>query len=161
LKAVIISSVLTRTSIPVLHSAAAMLKIAEMDYTGANSIFLRVLLDKKYALPYRVVDALWGHFYRFNQDNRELPVLWHQCMLVFVVRYKEDMASEQKEALLELLRKHKHPGITEDIRREIIYSRSRDKEAPMENDPALAFVAGGAAAAATVGGATMDSGAGM
>lgn len=31
---------------------------AEMPYSGTNSFFLRVLLDKKYALPYRVVDAL-------------------------------------------------------------------------------------------------------
>ncbi len=30
-----------------------MLKIAEMEYIGANSIFLRLLLDKKYALPFR------------------------------------------------------------------------------------------------------------
>ena len=59
------SSVVTRTSIPVLHAAAAMLKIAEMPYTGANSIFLRVMLDKKYALPYRVTDALVFHFYRY------------------------------------------------------------------------------------------------
>lgn len=29
-----------------------------MPYSGTNSFFLRVLLDKKYALPYRVVDAL-------------------------------------------------------------------------------------------------------
>lgn len=33
-EAVIIGSVLSKTSIPVLHSAAVMLKIAEMDYTG-------------------------------------------------------------------------------------------------------------------------------
>jgi len=32
--------------------------------TGANSIFIRALLDKKYALPYRVVDAVFFHFYR-------------------------------------------------------------------------------------------------
>lgn len=39
-----------------------MLKIAEMPYNGANSIFLRLLIDKKYALPFRVVDALVFHF---------------------------------------------------------------------------------------------------
>ena len=61
-EAVIISSVLVKNSIPMLHSAAALLKIAEMDYNGANSIFLRALLDKKYALPYRVVDAVVFHF---------------------------------------------------------------------------------------------------
>ena len=63
-EAVIIASILTKNSIPMLHSAAAILKIAEMDYTGANSIFLRALLDKKYALPYRVVDAVVFHFLR-------------------------------------------------------------------------------------------------
>ncbi len=36
-----------------------MLKIAEMEYNGANSIFLRLLLDKKYALPFRCW-TLWS-----------------------------------------------------------------------------------------------------
>ena len=35
-EAVILSSVLMRTSIPMLHSAAALLKVAEMDYSGTN-----------------------------------------------------------------------------------------------------------------------------
>lgn len=64
-EAVIVASVLTKNSIPMLHSAAAILKIAEADYNGANSIFLRALLDKKYALPYRVVDAVVFHFLRY------------------------------------------------------------------------------------------------
>jgi len=131
-EAVIIGSVLAKTSIPVLHSAAVMLKIAEMDYTGANSIFLRILLDKKYALPFRVIDALVYHFLRFQTDNRELPVLWHQAFLTFVQRYKGDIASEQKEALLELCKKHQHYQITAEVRRELIHSKSRDEEIPSE-----------------------------
>jgi len=43
---------------------AVMLKIAEMEYSGANSIFLRIFFDKKYAMPYRVVDAVVFHFLR-------------------------------------------------------------------------------------------------
>ncbi len=43
-EATIIGSVLAKNSIPVLHSCAVMLKIAEMEYNGANSIFLRVFL---------------------------------------------------------------------------------------------------------------------
>ena len=31
---------------------------------GANSIFLRHFFDKKYALPYRVIDAVVYHFLR-------------------------------------------------------------------------------------------------
>ncbi len=61
-EAVIVASVLAKFSIPQEHSACAIIKIAEMDYNGANSIFLRTLLDKKYALPFRVIDAVVFHF---------------------------------------------------------------------------------------------------
>jgi len=64
-EATIVASVLSKNSVPLLHSAAAIIKIAEMDYSGANSIFLRTLLDKKYALPYQAVDAVVYHFIRF------------------------------------------------------------------------------------------------
>nr|XP_024216690.1 bystin [Halyomorpha halys] len=111
-----------------LHSAAALLKIAEMDYNGANSIFLRILYDKKYALPYRVVDASVFHFLRFEREKRELPVLWHQALLTFVQRYKSDISSEQKEALLGLLRHQSHPTITPEIRRELQNAKCRDIE---------------------------------
>uniref|UniRef100_A0A2A4JSW8 Bystin n=1 Tax=Heliothis virescens TaxID=7102 RepID=A0A2A4JSW8_HELVI len=127
-EAIIVGSVLARNSVPVLHSSAAMLKIAEMDYTGANSIFLRILFDKKYALPYRVVDSVVFHFIRFQGDHRNLPVLWHQSLLTFVQRYKADISTEQRDALLELLRKQSHPTITPEIRRELQAAKCRDIE---------------------------------
>ncbi|CAH1405826.1 unnamed protein product [Nezara viridula] len=127
-EAIIIGSVIQKNSIPMLHSAAALLKIAEMDYNGANSIFLRILYDKKYALPYRVVDASVFHFLRFERDKRELPVLWHQALLTFVQRYKSDISSEQREALLGLLRHQPHPTITPEIRRELQNAKCRDIE---------------------------------
>ncbi|KFW76664.1 Bystin, partial [Manacus vitellinus] len=111
-EAVIIGSILTKCSIPVLHC----------------SIFLRLLIDKKYALPFRVVDALVFHFLAFRTDQRVLPVLWHQSFLAFAQRYKEDLSSEQKEALLELLKFHSHPQISPEIRRELMNSKTRDVE---------------------------------
>lgn len=63
-EAIIIGSVIAKNSIPMLHSAAAILKLAEMDYNGATSIFLRIFFDKKYALPFRVIDAVVFHFLR-------------------------------------------------------------------------------------------------
>ncbi|EGW14463.1 Bystin [Cricetulus griseus] len=65
-EAIIVGSIITKCSIPALHSSAAMLKIAQMEYSGANSIFLRLLLDKKYVLPYRVLNALVSHFLGFH-----------------------------------------------------------------------------------------------
>lgn len=127
-EAVIIGSVIVRASVPVLHSSAAILKIAEMDYSGPNSIFLRIFLDKKYALPFRVLDAVVAHYLRFENESRQLPVLWHQSLLTFVQRYKCDISHDQRVALLELLKKHSHRSITPDIRRELQFALSRDVE---------------------------------
>lgn len=113
---------------PFVSFSAAMLKLAEMEYNGANSIFLRLLLDKKYALPFRVLDALVAHFLSFRNEKRVLPVLWHQSLLTLAQRYKADLASEQKAALLELLKIQTHPMISAEIRRELQNSESRDIE---------------------------------
>jgi len=137
-EAIIIGSVLAKNSIPVLHSCAAMLKIAEMEYSGGNSIFLRVLLDKKYALPYRVVDSVVFHFLNFRNDKRTMHVLWHQALLTFAQRYKQDISSEQKEALLEICKIHHHHTVTDEVRRELLNSKCRDEETaeppPMDFD---------------------------
>ena len=133
-EAVIIGSVMAKNHIPLLHSCAAMLKIAEMDYSGANSVFLHILIKKKYALPYRVVDGIVYHFLKFSNDKRQLPVLWHQCLLVFVQNYKQDLSSEQKEALMELLRVQNHHQITQEIRNELLNSKCRDQEMNIDSN---------------------------
>ncbi|ALC48618.1 bys [Drosophila busckii] len=127
-EAIIFGSVVARSSIPVLHSSACLLKICEMPYSGANSIFIRYFLDKRYALPYRVIDAAVFHFLRFENEKRDLPVLWHQSLLTFAQRYKNDISSEQKEALLQLLKKKSHFKITPDVRRELQAASCRDEE---------------------------------
>ena len=105
-----------------------MLKIAEMEYSGGNSIFLRIFFDKKYALPYRVVDSVVFHFLKFRNEKRFLPVLWHQSFLTFVQRYKNHISSEQRDALLELLKFQVHDKITPEIRRELQHAKCRDQE---------------------------------
>ncbi|EDV20462.1 Bystin [Trichoplax sp. H2] len=129
-EAVIIGSILNKTSITSLHACAAILKLTELEYTGANSIFIRILLDKGYTMPYKVIDALVFHFLRFRSEKRRLPVLWHQCFLTFVQRYKEDISSDQKTALLDICEVQKHNQISSEIRREITNSKCRDLEIP-------------------------------
>lgn len=55
-------------------------------------------------------------------------MLWHQALLTFVQRYKSDVSSEQKEALLELIKKHTHHDITNEVRRELASAKCRDLE---------------------------------
>jgi essential nuclear protein 1 len=118
-EATIIGSVLAKVSIPSNHSAAAILRLAEMPYSGSTSMFIKVLMNKKYALPLRVVEALVAHFYSFEKESRVLPVIWHQALLVFSQRYKYELDEGQRERLKLLLRVQQHHVITPEIRREL------------------------------------------
>ena len=69
---------------------------------------------------------------RFQTDKRTLPVLWHQSLLTFAQRYKDSISTEQREALMSLLKAKRHPSITDEIRRELASAKCRDEPAPME-----------------------------
>ena len=147
-EAQIVSSVLARVSVPVLHSAAALLRLTEIaaeqtssistEASGATNIFIRTLLEKKYALPYKVIDGLVFHFLRFRVTQpamttgrdvgfgaTSLPVLWHQCLLAFAQRYRNDITEDQREALLDLLLVRGHKAIGPEVRRELLEGRGR------------------------------------
>ncbi|KAI9700692.1 MAG: snoRNA-binding rRNA-processing protein [Candelina mexicana] len=150
----IVGSILVRVSIPVLHSAAALLRLCDIaaeqtsvstEGGGATNIFIRILLEKKYALPYKVIDALVFHFLRFRATDPasgehagamggvsgpgakdlKLPVLWHQSLLVFAQRYRNDITEDQREALLDLLLVRGHKDIGPEVRRELLEGRGR------------------------------------
>ncbi len=150
-EAQIVSSVLAKHKIPVLHSAAALLRLCEIcaeqtstvnsEAAGAANIFIRILLGKKYALPYKVVDALVFHFLRFRGSREEgglgskeakLPVLWHQSLLIFAQTYRNEITEDQREALLDLLLVRGHKEIGPEVRRELLAGRTRGGDAPNE-----------------------------
>jgi essential nuclear protein 1 len=148
-----------RVSVPVLHSAAALKGLADLaaqeasqntEGGGATNTFIRALLQKKYALPYQVVDALVFHFLRFRSVDpasvqegdmmsgvaqgakTKLPVIWHQCLLAFAERYKNDITEDQREALLDLLLTHGHPAISPSVRKELLAGRGRGIPLPQD-----------------------------
>ena len=114
-------------------------------------MLIRTLLAKRLALPYQVIDALVFHFLRFRSIDpaavresadlatvgldpvsggtaparAKLPVIWHQCLLEFAQRYKNDITEDQREALLDLLLTHGHAAIAIDVRRELLAGRGR------------------------------------
>jgi essential nuclear protein 1 len=85
-EAVILGSILAKISVPMMHSGAALLKLTELPYSGPTLIFVKTLLNKKYSLPYQVIEALVKYFVRFEKDERQMPVIWHQTFLVFAQR---------------------------------------------------------------------------
>ncbi|CAN0922561.1 ENP1 [Linum grandiflorum] len=127
-EAVIIGSVIQKVTIPMLHSSVALLRLAEMEYCGTTSYFIKLLLEKKYALPYRVIDALVDHFLRFMEESRIMPVIWHQSLLTFVQRYKNELQKEDKQKLRMLVGRQKHYLVTPEIVRELDSSRNRGEK---------------------------------
>ena len=91
----------------------------------------------------KVIDGLVFHFLRFRaapsaEGTREvsdapnlaardvkLPVIWHQCLLAFAQRYRNDITEDQREALLDLLLIRGHKDIGPEIRRELLEGRGR------------------------------------
>lgn len=121
-EALVAGSILQKVHLPPIPTAVVIVKISQLPFSSANCVFLRVLIDKKMALPYQAIDALVAHFHRFcssHPSSEALPVLWHQTLLSFVTRYKEDFTAEQIALLSQLCDCHFHYLITPEARREL------------------------------------------
>mmetsp|Transcript_50953 Transcript_50953/g.111626 ORF Transcript_50953/g.111626 Transcript_50953/m.111626 type:complete len:445 (+) Transcript_50953:124-1458(+) len=119
-EAMIFGSILAKVRVPVQHSAAALIKLSRMNpWFGTTAMLMATLINKKHSLPYGVLTPLVDHFVAFLSDDRELPVVWHRAVLSMVQRYKLDLSEDHRNSLKILLRKHVHPGITPEIRREL------------------------------------------
>ena len=127
-EALVIASVLQKMHLPPVPTAVAIVKLAHLPFSGANSVFIRVLIDKKMALPYQAIDALVQYFHKFVSTHGKdeiLPVLWHQTLLSFAQRYKGDLTEAQATLLLQLCSKHFHYLITPEIRRELAVGQGK------------------------------------
>jgi len=119
-EAALVCSVLAKTSIPVMHAAAAIVRLCTMTpWYGTTSIILATLLNKKYALPLQVVEHIVAHFHAFIADERALPIVWHRNFLIFVQRYKFELNEDQKKRIREVLKVHWHDSIGTEVRREL------------------------------------------
>lgn len=138
-EATIAASVLAKVSVPVLHSSVALTQLTKREFSPATTVFIRVLIEKKYALPYQTIDELVFYFMRFRNaaqlqlmevdhdedDGVVMPVVWHKAFLAFAQRYKNDITDDQRDFLLETVRQRFHPGMGPEIRRELLAGQPR------------------------------------
>ena len=142
-EATIAGSVLTKVSVPALHSSAALSYLLRLPFSPATTVFIRILLDKKYALPYQTVDECVYYFMRFrvvddgstgDDATRLLPVVWHKAFLAFAQRYKNDITQDQRDFLIETVRQRGHRDIGPEIRRELLAGNAREFVEPSADD---------------------------
>ena len=68
-EAVIVGSILSKMSIPILHASAALIKMTEFEYGVGAGYFIKVLLSKRYSLPTKVLDVMVEFFCRFGHSE--------------------------------------------------------------------------------------------
>ncbi|XP_049847853.1 bystin-like [Schistocerca gregaria] len=124
----ILGSIIKKNTIPSSHSSVAIYKLAQLPSSSAVSFFIGTLLKKKYALPYEVIDMVVEHFLSRKKDQLPCTVMWHQCLLILVQHYKEDLTAKQKEQIKALVNARSHHAITPEIRSELASSaKTRDQ----------------------------------
>ncbi|KAL8436914.1 hypothetical protein Efla_002112 [Eimeria flavescens] len=121
-EAVIVGSVVAKVSIPVLHGAAALFRLAAVtpeQWIPSVSHMMTVLIDKKYSLPIQAIDECVSHFHRFVGRQMKVTVAWHKCLLVLVQRYKVNLSALHRAKLKEVLKVYFHEKVGPEIRREL------------------------------------------
>lgn len=138
-EATIAASILAKVSVPVLHSSVALTQLLQREFKPSTTVFIRVLIEKKYALPYQTLDELVFYFMRFRRAAQSLdmmedekaeelpplPIVWHKAFLSFAQRYKNDITDDQRDFLLETVRQRFHHAIGPEIRRELLAGSAR------------------------------------
>jgi essential nuclear protein 1 len=134
-EAVIIGSILGKMSINTLDAAAATMKLAQMPYRIGSGFFLKTMLSKKYALPTVVISTLIEFFMKFenegytnedDQEEMEMPVMWHQTLLTYVQCYRNHLTYEMRQRLKALVKVQMHPTITSEIRKYLANAPGED-----------------------------------
>ena len=134
-------------------------------------LYLEQKLIRNIGIAWQCIDSLVFHFLRYAATAnaevragttsasvaRSLPVIFHQCLLSFAERYRNDskwiseasnmpaiktrtsanvdmllVTEDQREALLDLLLNYGHEKIAPEIRKELLAGRGRG--VPLEED---------------------------
>ncbi|KAI9364595.1 Bystin-domain-containing protein [Pilaira anomala] len=106
LEASVIARVIVQSQFPVLQSATALLKLSELSFTLPIGILVLVFLEKKQALPYRVIDTLIVKYFANQQTvgrDMVLPQVWFQALYTFIKSYGLELVPTQKRKLLDLI----------------------------------------------------------
>lgn len=126
----IIGSILKKCSIPSAHSASAIMKLFDLNglerISHGHFFFIKLLLSKKYALPTPVKAGIINFLVKFvehNSNRSQLPVIFHQVLLIFAQTYKFDLTEEERKNVKSICTKFNHPIISPLVIKEVDYKK--------------------------------------
>ena len=88
-QAQILAAVLMKTSFPSEHACAVIQRCIQSPFTGPLNVILKILIEKKFALPRKVISSLVDWFVSFqnNPNVKVMPVLWYEFLKSFLKLY--------------------------------------------------------------------------
>lgn len=126
----IIGSILSKCSIPIIHSSSAIVRLTELNgydrISHGHFFFIKLLLSKKYALPTPVKSCLVEFLGKIADKVNKggvLPVIYHQVLLVFTQTYKFDLNDQEKAILKKVCNSYTHHVISELVLKELNYKK--------------------------------------
>ena len=140
LEATTIATSMIKCHLPTLHAATALLRLAELPFSIATSIFIQVLIEKRLPLPCRVVDALVVKYFCAHQalgTTRVLPHIWFHTMFVFIKNYGIDLVPTQERKLMELIQSVKAHDLSQLIQNSITIKTSDTEEDSSDDTQSL------------------------
>lgn len=114
-EAAIMASILKKMSIPVLYSAAALIKLTGLPFYGPRSIIMRTMIDKKYSLPQTAISSLVDFIEKTSYLEANNSVLWQQLVLSLCEKYGCDLSLVDKQRVLESAGRLPHDPISSEI----------------------------------------------
>lgn len=111
----VISALVTKIKLPKDHMNALLIRICEDVPSPVRTIFVARLVSKRQALAIQAIDAVVAYFYNFLNIDEKQPLLWHKALLEFVKSYCIDLQNEQREAIVQIMQKHRHEQIDKEI----------------------------------------------
>lgn len=109
-KASVIASILTKCTIPVLPSSAAIMIMCKSKFTSPRAIILKTLVEKNYSLPVKVLDEIVTYISHVEQDS--CGVLYFQTLLSLVTKYYSAMSEDSRVKIRTLAFEKIHSEIT-------------------------------------------------
>lgn len=116
-RASVIASILTKCTIPVLPSSAAIMIMSKSRFTGPRAIIMKALIEKNYSFPMKVLDELAVLISRVEKEA--CGVIYFQTLLSLVAKYYPSMSKSSQALISQVVSTRIHPEITPEIQSKI------------------------------------------
>jgi essential nuclear protein 1 len=109
-RASIISSIISKFSIPLLSSSAAVILLTKLEFSSPRGLVIKAIVEKNYAFPEKVVFEIVNYLGKVSPN--QICVVFFQLLYSLATKYCDTMSNFYVEKLYNLSKKFSHNEMT-------------------------------------------------